>query len=479
MQKIKSSFTKEKYKCSLIMSPNAQPFNFNINFYSEMLSLKLIPSSKYDKKQTDLLFSTVYPFSSKVLNQIDIHYSLINQIKFNANAQKFQLVVYNPKIKKNILFYIFKIELVTFLSSKANTPCKNIRMFNFLSSEVENQKVYFEENFYTFLTFLKKTLVEIANGSFLFSMEMYQISKKFYEQNLNNLIQTSKQTLKTKNLLASTKNELKRIIEAGSRKIIDFDNLYIELIDKASKSVAMTILFVLDMFNLTNVDCDKESKEEILQRLIEGESHGVSNIVKKISLRRKLSFQNHSYNRFENDGSFRSCNTANEKRGFSLISKRHNSGSTKCSGGSEEENENVETPRFNSEYYIKGVDVQSEISMKKNLRNKNIRDVKNIFKEDKSERNISTMIEKEKANHVYLPPNSIENIDNNTVEFIHRKYCEQIIYNFFPIAYGLEKDNHDSIKLDSLYDYYLIIKEIKNYLSETSETKRRFFLGRF
>ena len=66
--------------------------------------------------------------------------------------------------------------------------------------------------------------------------------------------------------------------------------------------------------------------------------------------------------------------------------------------------------------------------------------------------------------HSFLPPNETFNIFFNTTEIIHRKFFEIFFDELIGKIFYYEKDKDNLIKLDSLYNYFLYLRGLKNIL---------------
>ena len=74
------------------------------------------------------------------------------------------------------------------------------------------------------------------------------------------------------------------------------------------------------------------------------------------------------------------------------------------------------------------------------------------------------LIEECSKQHSFLPPNETFNIFFNTTEIIHRKFFEIFFDELIGKIFHYEKDNDNLIKLDSLYNYFLYLRGLKNIL---------------
>ena len=74
------------------------------------------------------------------------------------------------------------------------------------------------------------------------------------------------------------------------------------------------------------------------------------------------------------------------------------------------------------------------------------------------------LIEECSKQHSFLPPNETFNIFFNTTEIIHRKFFEIFFNELIGKIFKYEKDKDNLIKLDSLYNYFLYLRGLKNIL---------------
>jgi hypothetical protein len=77
---------------------------------------------------------------------------------------------------------------------------------------------------------------------------------------------------------------------------------------------------------------------------------------------------------------------------------------------------------------------------------------------------INILIEEYSKQHSFLPPNEIFNVFFNTTEIIHRKFFEIFFDELIGKIFYYEKDKDNLIKLDSLYNYFLYLRGLKNIL---------------
>ena len=66
--------------------------------------------------------------------------------------------------------------------------------------------------------------------------------------------------------------------------------------------------------------------------------------------------------------------------------------------------------------------------------------------------------------HSFYPPNDAFNIFLNTAEIIFRKFFEGTFNLYFPFLFSFETDMENLIKINSLYDYFLYLRGLKQFL---------------
>ena len=98
---------------------------------------------------------------------------------------------------------------------------------------------------------------------------------------------------------------------------------------------------------------------------------------------------------------------------------------------------------------------------KKNINQNLIDDSQN---DNLSLNEINILIEEYSKQHSFLPPNEIFNVFFNTTEIIHRKFFEIFFDELIGKIFYYEKDKDNLIKLDSLYNYFLYLRGLKNIL---------------
>jgi hypothetical protein len=95
-------------------------------------------------------------------------------------------------------------------------------------------------------------------------------------------------------------------------------------------------------------------------------------------------------------------------------------------------------------------------SLSKNNNNNNNNNVNNVHLKLKMEELIKL--------HSFVPPIDIFNIFCNTAEIIHRKFFELCFNKYFGDFFYYEYDKDDLIRIDSLYNNFLYLRSLKNFL---------------
>ena len=162
---------------------------------------------------------------------------------------------------------------------------------------------------------------------------------------------------------------------------------------------------------------------------------------------------------------------------------------------------NIETPKFNNSYsdYTMAKKFMEQKLLLKNKRNNinkhyNIKNNNNNNKIDlnsnnnKNNNNNNNSLSKKNNNninnnntnldnihlklkieelikiHSFVPPIDIFNIFCNTAEIIHRKFFEICFNKYFGDFFYYEYDKDDLIRIDSLYNQFLYLRSLKNFL---------------
>ena len=77
---------------------------------------------------------------------------------------------------------------------------------------------------------------------------------------------------------------------------------------------------------------------------------------------------------------------------------------------------------------------------------------------------VQKLIEECSKHHSFLQPYETFNIFFNTTEIIHRKFFEIFFEEFIGKIFYYEKDKDSLIKLESLYNFFLYLRGLKNIL---------------
>ena len=98
---------------------------------------------------------------------------------------------------------------------------------------------------------------------------------------------------------------------------------------------------------------------------------------------------------------------------------------------------------------------------------------KNIIEKDQvpSMQNIIKKIGTLTKNHSFVPPTNAFNIFLNTTEIIHRTFFDICFKNMKCDIFTIESDNNKIIKIDSLYNNFLFLRNLKNYLFNENNKK--------
>ena len=81
-----------------------------------------------------------------------------------------------------------------------------------------------------------------------------------------------------------------------------------------------------------------------------------------------------------------------------------------------------------------------------------------------SMQNIIKQIENLTQNHSLVPPVNAFNIFLNTTEIIHRAFFEIALKTLKCDIFTIELDNNKIMKIDSIYNNFLYLRNFKNFL---------------
>ena len=79
-------------------------------------------------------------------------------------------------------------------------------------------------------------------------------------------------------------------------------------------------------------------------------------------------------------------------------------------------------------------------------------------------------------NHCFVPPSNTFNIFLNTTEIIHRTFFEVAVKSMNCDLFTIEVDNSKYIKIDSMYNNFLYLRNLKNFLFDEENQKVNSFM---
>ena len=79
-------------------------------------------------------------------------------------------------------------------------------------------------------------------------------------------------------------------------------------------------------------------------------------------------------------------------------------------------------------------------------------------------------------NHCFVPPSNTFNIFLNTTEIIHRTFFEVAVKSMNCDLFAVDVDNSKYIKIDSMYNNFLYLRNLKNFLFNEENQKVNSFI---
>jgi hypothetical protein len=376
-----------------------------------------------------------------------IKYALIKKVLIAEN--KFRLEIFNPSMLKCIFITVNNTESVGMLFNKTLGNKSIDKLINYIKARSQYCKKNLIEHFILFINVLSKEVqsdvIEYINhDKFLKGINE---SKKYYDKSMLDLRELDRKKLKfSKKLITSTKRTQKNVDESTNVNMFSniisdfstmkvytrFENLYNEIKTRASLLIDESIFLLLNVINVEPSKLKKVDKNKIafelknLYNITECKTNKSDNCILKINHENRINREFDIYSSFSTN-----TNSIKDKKLF--------------------ENKIIETPKFRA-------------NMVENSENK------------LTQSDILVKINEMKSNHIFLTPDSKENIIHNSIEIIYRKFFENSFQEFFPKLFIFEKDtklDYDFLKLDCLFSYFMYLKNLKSYLF-TFENKIQF-----
>ena len=482
----------EKLKCSLQISSLNIPhlIKTNLEFYEHYFIIKFLELEK-NKKIKMAIEKIFLPLYRSKLNENNfyINYTLIKHSSI-VDYNSLKIIMYNCKESGFFTLNFTNIEIIGLIFKKKmnfeSLNNLNRKLTNLINLEIK----YLIGQFLFLFTLLRDCLDPKKKENNLIEeilFKSYVAGKNYYEKYINELKKNSKlkngikkiviEKINKLNLLQYYKNNNKRNInkicdeeseseeennnnsehmenyiennmnysKTFNEKNIElgsFDSLINEFKLRTSINIEESIVL---FFKVVSVDSNKifKSFKNSEAKSISISLKSANEREKKIKLNNLLNKGNYSNNIRDIKHNYFSDNLFNyDDETFSNSTKNTSKKNEKKKEINDEDDDIPQTPKFNFK------NSKNDSSMNES--------VENI--------NVNQLINECKKSHLFLPPNENFNIFFNTTEIIHRKFFEIFFDEFIGKIFTYEKDKDNLIKLDSLYNFFIYLKNLKNIL---------------
>jgi len=482
----------EKLKCLLKISSLNIPHSIKINleFYEHYFIIKFLELEK-DKKIKMAIEKIFLPLYKSKLNEnyYYINYTLIKNSSI-VDYNNLKIVMYNCKETGFFTLEFTNIEIIGLIFKKKMNfeilSNLNRKLTNLINLEIK----YLIGQFLFLFTLLRDCLDTKKKENNLIEeilFKSYVAGKNYYEKYMNELKKNSKlkngikksviEKINKLNLLQFYRNNNKRNINKnydeesesdeennnnsdhienymenmnynktfGDKNIElgSFDSLINEFKLRTSINIEESIVL---FFKVVSVDSNKifKSFKNSDAKTISISLKSANEREKKIKLNNLLNKGNYSNNIREIKNNIFSDNFNYDDETFSNSTKNTSKKNEKNKEKNDEDENIPQTPKFNF----------------KNTKNDSMNESVEIININQ----LMKVINECKRSHLFLPPNDNFNIFFNTTEIIHRKFFEIFFDEFIGKIFSYEKDKDNLIKLDSLYNFFIYLRNLKNIL---------------
>ena len=422
--------------------------------------------SNIEKNKFDLIINLLKPIIFENDDSFLIHYGLINSC--HNNNLRMKLEIHNPALVSFITIIITNIETGNFLL-KRNLNQSEVEKLTYYI--VNKRNCYVKNLIEILIDFISMLKNEIESNviKYLIEEKYYKSlmeSKRYYDKSIIELKEQDKHKQKMKKrIISNTKNEkillsndyevpapnksiqmINEILpEENNNNYNSFEMLFSDIKTKSSFIIDETINILLQIINFenNNLKVNKILKTKVANDLKNFEESSKSSINPEININFK---SKSSYNIISYSENI--VNRLNKRDEFD----KNSNYSTKHSSIKEKSNKKEDlilTPKFCHN------EIKEESSKKE------------FFKD------ILIKLEECKSKHAFLPTNSYFNILHNSIEVVHRKFFEISFDEYFQNVFLIEKDKNSYLKLESLFSFFLYLRNLKNYLL-TDENKLYF-----
>ena len=453
----------EKLKGDLTISTLNPPhkIKFQVEFTEHSLNLKLLSIPKKNKIK-DLIAHIFHPIYQEGQTYL-INYALIKQISI-TDLSSLKLLIYNPISSTHFTLTFTSIETTGMIFNK-KVSYENLHILTKKATILINNEIkHLIEQFLYLFTLLRDCLDQKKNENSAIEdilLKSYLIGKTYYEKYMSEL----KKINKLKSSVGKVLNEKIEAIKLNNSDIgedadeftkkigtevkietfAQFDSLINEFKLRTSVYIEESIIL---FFKIVSVDLnlfhsgfrkvDKLSVSRNLRSVNERERR------KNMTFQAQI-VQNISSSNFNRSLNYQSRN----KEG--LITKALKANNNSFVNVQKTPPEILETPKF------------CDKKNKKNVKNSD-KSTNCTINNTMSITEVMKHIDEGRQAHSFVPPTDTFNIFFNTTEIIHRKFFEIFFDEFIGKIFSYEKDKDGLIKLDSLYNYFVYLRGLKNIL---------------
>ena len=457
----------------------------------------LISMNNISQSNVEILKGLFTPLYQNSKGHYYINYLFIKSINTTQDISSLLIEIQNPvmnsvfcltlsKIETNSILFKKKVnkdainKIICFIKSKKvsenrNLMIKFLSMIRLLRECLQPQK---EEN---------QTIINLLINAYVVGKSYYDKYTNIYKHNQKIKTGIKKQLNEKLKLLESMMSDqelMKKNLLSSS-----FDTLINEFKVRTSLLIEEGIIFLLQIINADNriIDYSKIDKYLVSQKLltlhenVEVNNKSVNmvrlnkscNILQTVSNKCNKSTELIHYKNVETLAQLNFTDDAIPNKVLNQQKNETFSVSTETTSKEKEKLKNkigelvkkgelLETPKFFNKNTVKKQ--AKKINNKKYNQNK-IGNKKFIGFGDKlSMSEITKKIDGLCEIHSFYPPNDAFNIFLNTAEIIFRKFFEGTFNLYFPFLFSFETDMDNLIKINSLYDYFLYLRGLKQFL---------------
>lgn len=477
------TWIKSKFKCSIFFPQlkSEQSIRSKLELNEEHFQLTIFPKNP---NCSELVKNIFYPIKQITYNSFQINYSILQNV-FVTNEGFLSFEIFNPVMHYDFSFSVTNIEEqgLVFRKKLKKHQIQSIAksLLQAKANEIKRLMGSFISMVYLFKDCLeteqnkKQQIENILIPSYLCGKNYYEKNISIFKQNQKLKTSLKKSLMDKIKILESMLPEQEQIKQNLSCSC--FDNLLNEFKVRSAVYIEESLQLFFTIINLENDTFD----------IYKISNSTISDNLKALNLNDNIhNFYKHNNNRDLN----KSATFIHSKKTNPVLAQLNNENmnlsndcyfSIKQSSGNKifnlkAENLSNSTKTTSKKNYC--VDVKESLETPKFYSNNakymmNNNTNKNIIEKDQvpSMQNIIKKIGTLTKNHSFVPPTNAFNIFLNTTEIIHRTFFDICIKSMKCDIFTIESDNNKIIKIDSLYNNFLFLRNLKNYLFNENNKK--------